>query len=103
MLVGIVCRAEIDASQWQFPPLFALLQEGGSIEASELARTFNCGIGMVAIVADSDADAVIERLAAAGEQAWIIGRIADGKGGCTVAGPANSWGSAAPWSASHDA
>jgi phosphoribosylformylglycinamidine cyclo-ligase len=102
-VLGPRLRAEIEASAWEFPPLFALLQEGGSIAPEEMARTFNCGIGMVAIVAESYAGTVISRLEASGDQARIIGRIVDGPRGCTVAGPRGSWGSQGEWTASHDA
>jgi phosphoribosylformylglycinamidine cyclo-ligase len=97
------CRAEIDVRLWQFPPLFALLQEGGALAAEEMARTFNCGIGMVAIVAEGDAETVISRLEAAGETARVIGRITSGRRGCTVSGAPNTWESAESWAASHDA
>ena len=53
--------------------LFAFLQAGGAIEPGELARTFNCGIGMVAIVSADDADAVTADLEAAGETVHRIG------------------------------
>jgi phosphoribosylformylglycinamidine cyclo-ligase len=96
-------RAVIDAGRWEFPPLFALLQEGGSIVAEELARTFNCGIGMVAICAAGDADAVIAGLESSGESAYVIGTIESGNRGCTVSGAAGTWGSADEWTASHDA
>ncbi|HEU5482037.1 MAG TPA: phosphoribosylformylglycinamidine cyclo-ligase [Sphingomicrobium sp.] len=89
------CRAEIDAGSWELPPLFALLQEGGSVAPEEMVRTFNCGIGMVAIVAPGDAEAVIDRLQESGEKALVIGEIASGSRGCTVWGP--------EWTASHDA
>ena len=97
------CRAVIDASQWEFPPLFALLQEGGSIAPEEMARTFNCGIGMVAIVAPADSQTVITALEAAGEKASVIGIIEGGPRGCTVSGVAGSWASAEDWTAKHDA
>ena len=97
------CRAIIDASTWEFPPLFALLQEDGGIAPAEMARTFNCGIGMVAIVAPADADSTIRRLEESGEKARVIGSIEAGVRGCTVNGPAGSWGSAGDWTASHDA
>ena len=45
----------IDANRWQLRPVFALLQEGGRIAPEEMARTFNCGIGMAVIVAGEDA------------------------------------------------
>jgi len=96
-------RAEIDAASWQFPPLFALLRDGGSVAPAEMARTFNCGIGMAAIVAPADSDRVIARLEESGEKALVIGRIAEGRRGCTLTGPAGSWGSASEWTASHDA
>jgi phosphoribosylformylglycinamidine cyclo-ligase len=48
----------VDADAWTLPPLFAWLQAGGAIEPEELARTFNCGIGMVVVVAPDQADAV---------------------------------------------
>ena len=97
------CHAVIEASQWEFPPLFALLQEGGAIAPEEMARTFNCGIGMVAIVAAADSEAVIARLEAAGEKASVIGSIESGPRGCTVSGVAGSWASAEDWTAKHDA
>jgi phosphoribosylaminoimidazole (AIR) synthetase len=58
---------------------------------------------MVAIVAPTDADTAIERLGANGEQARIIGRIDSGRRGCTVHGPARSWGSNEEWTAGYDA
>jgi phosphoribosylformylglycinamidine cyclo-ligase len=97
------CRAEIDTALWELPPLFALLQEGGAIAAGEMARTFNCGIGMVAIASASDADALISRLGNAGEKTRVIGRISAGTRGCTVNGAAGTWGSPEAWSAAHDA
>jgi len=96
-------RAEIDADKWEFPPLFSLLQDGGNVAPEEMARTFNCGIGMVAIAASRDSDRVIAGLQQAGERAQVIGRIEQGQRGCTVRGPAGSWNSAAEWHASHDA
>jgi len=96
-------RAKVDASAWEFPPLFALLQQGGAIAPEEMARTFNCGIGMVAIVPDTDSVKIIERLTESGEQARVIGRIVEGARGCAVEGPRGVWGASQPWSASHDA
>lgn len=96
-------RAQIDAGSWQFPPLFGLLQDGGSVAPKEMARTFNCGIGMVAIVAPADAESVIARLAESGESSRIIGAIQAGSRGCTVSGRAGTWNSAEEWAASHNA
>ena len=70
--------AEIDTSSWQLGPVFEFLQEQGNIETAEMRRTFNCGVGMVAVVAEADADRAIEQLESSGETAWRIGRIVPG-------------------------
>jgi phosphoribosylformylglycinamidine cyclo-ligase len=67
--------AEIDLSAWDLPDIFLWLQEAGSLDAWELFRTFNCGVGYAVIVADSDAQAAIDDLNAAGQTAWRLGRI----------------------------
>ncbi len=95
------CHATIDAGRWPLPPLFAWLQAQGRIEPGELARTFNCGIGMVAAVAPDAVEAVSAALAAAGETVHVIGRIEAGERGCTVRGDAEVWQTPAAWSATH--
>ncbi len=60
-----------------FPPVFELLQQGGNIEPAEMARTFNCGIGMIAIVSAGEADEVASALEAS-ETVFRIGRIEAG-------------------------
>jgi phosphoribosylformylglycinamidine cyclo-ligase len=95
------CHAIIDVREWPLPPIFALLQGGGDVPAPEMARTFNCGIGMAAVVAKGDAEAVVHELETAGETVHRIGRIERGKRGCTVRGPVGSWGSDEDWTASH--
>ena len=95
------CHAVVDADSWALPRLFAFLQAGGSIEPGELARTFNCGIGMVAVVREADADAVTAALDAAGETVHRIGRIEAGEKGCTVRGSAETWSARADWTATH--
>ena len=67
--------AAIDSKTWQMPKLFHWLREQGNVAEQEMYRTFNCGIGMVVIVAKSDADAALAQLNAAGETATIIGTI----------------------------
>lgn len=95
------CHAIVNADSWPLPRLFAFLQAGGAIEPAELARTFNCGIGMVAIVREPDAAEVIERLEAAGETVHRIGLIEAGQAGCTVTGSAGTWSARESWSATH--
>ena len=67
--------ADIDSATWPRPRLFQWLQAGGNVDAQEMFRTFNCGIGMVIVVAAADADAAVAHLQAAGEQAFRIGVI----------------------------
>jgi len=95
------CHAVVNADAWELPRLFAFLQAGGAIEPGELARTFNCGIGMVAIVAAANADAVSKSLAEAGETVHRIGEIEAGERGCTVEGSAEVWSAREAWSATH--
>ena len=96
-------HAVIDADSWEQPGIMRFLQEQGAIEAAEMARTFNCGIGMVLVVPGDDADAVCERLVAAGEAPTMIGRIEEGAKGCTVRGSAGRWNTTGDWEASHHA
>ena len=49
------CRAVIDKESWEEPPIFTLLQEKGEVPEAEMYRTFNMGIGMMAVVKDTDA------------------------------------------------
>ncbi|MSP67465.1 MAG: phosphoribosylformylglycinamidine cyclo-ligase [Alphaproteobacteria bacterium] len=65
----------LDAARWPLPPVFDWLMRAGRISAAELARTFNCGIGMVAIVPAAAAAAAERRLAASGETVHRIGRV----------------------------
>ncbi|GGE06630.1 phosphoribosylformylglycinamidine cyclo-ligase [Polymorphobacter glacialis] len=93
-------RAIVEAPA--LPALFDWLRSEGAIAPGEMARTFNCGTGMVVVVAAGDADAVVAALGAAGEVAAVIGRIEAGVKGCDVSGAAGLWGSEAAWTASHD-
>ncbi|MBT9613335.1 MAG: phosphoribosylformylglycinamidine cyclo-ligase [Burkholderiales bacterium] len=67
--------AKLDASSWSLPPLFQWLQTMGNIELREMHRTFNCGIGMVVVVASSDAEHAMQLLTDAGETVYRIGQI----------------------------
>jgi phosphoribosylformylglycinamidine cyclo-ligase len=71
----------LDAGAWTLPAVFRWFAEAGPLVPSELARTFNCGIGMVAIVAPEDEVAVTERLKANGEAVSTIGRVTRSSGG----------------------
>ncbi|MFD1787191.1 phosphoribosylformylglycinamidine cyclo-ligase [Sphingomonas floccifaciens] len=94
-------HAHVDADAWPQPRLMAFLQAQGAIEPEEMARTFNCGIGMAVIVAASDADTVTANLTAAGETVVRIGDVRTGQRGCTVSGSTETWSARGAWSATH--
>jgi phosphoribosylformylglycinamidine cyclo-ligase len=82
-------RAALDARAWPLPPLFGWLQAQGNVADAEMHRVFNCGIGMVLVVAAGDAARAIEHLRAAGETVHRIGvieRRPDGSPQAVVAG-----------------
>jgi phosphoribosylformylglycinamidine cyclo-ligase len=67
--------AHIDGAAWPVPDLFRWLAGLGGIAAGEMARTFNCGIGMVAIAAPAAAEAAMALFSDRGETVWPIGEI----------------------------
>ncbi|MCW8108128.1 phosphoribosylformylglycinamidine cyclo-ligase [Alteromonas ponticola] len=69
------CKAVIDQSSWQWPAIFNWLQRKGNVERHEMYRTFNCGVGLVVVVDEADAEQTVSILQAQGEQAWVIGHI----------------------------
>jgi len=79
ILAGDV-HAEIDTRSWEQGPVFDWLQASGRIEMDEMRRTFNCGVGMIAVVDASDEDAAIEILTGGGESAWRLGSVVNGCG-----------------------
>ena len=72
--------AEIDLGAWTLPPVFRWLAETAGMSEPELLKTFNCGIGMIAVVAADRADALAASLQAAGETVTRIGRVLPGQG-----------------------
>jgi len=94
-------HAQVDADLWEQPRLMAFLQAQGHIEPGEMARTFNCGIGMVVVVAPDDVAEVTAMLEAAGETVHRVGQIVAGERGCTVRGSAETWSAREAWEASH--
>ncbi|SDD65586.1 phosphoribosylformylglycinamidine cyclo-ligase [Paracoccus isoporae] len=72
--------AEIDLAAWPLPPVFAWLANAGGISEAEMLKTFNCGIGMVLVVAADRADALSAVLRDAGETVTRMGHVAPGQG-----------------------
>jgi phosphoribosylformylglycinamidine cyclo-ligase len=97
------CHAVIDTGRWELPSIFALLQDGGQIAPEEMARTFNCGVGMAVIAAPETAAELMRSVGGAGETIFEIGRIEAGERGCTVRGQMGTWASPKDWSATHNA
>jgi len=80
-------QASIDAASWQFPPVFSWLKHQANIQAMEMARTFNCGIGMVLVVDPARKQAIAEALQNHGESVLEIGRMTErrlGQTGCDL-------------------
>ncbi|MCE9648856.1 MAG: phosphoribosylformylglycinamidine cyclo-ligase [Parvibaculum sp.] len=75
---GIV--AEIDGASWKMPDVFRWVMKLGGVEEAEMGRTFNCGIGMIAVVPADKAVEVARVFAEAGETVWRIGHLRAQKG-----------------------
>jgi phosphoribosylformylglycinamidine cyclo-ligase len=76
--------AEIDLESWTLPGVFSWLARGANIPADEMLRTFNCGIGLIAVAAAADAGRVVEAFRSKGETAQVIGRLVPGEGEAKV-------------------
>ncbi|MBU3581716.1 phosphoribosylformylglycinamidine cyclo-ligase [Polynucleobacter sp. AP-Capit-er-40B-B4] len=70
-------QAVLHRDSWQMPELFRWLQMKGGVADAEMVRVFNCGIGMVVIVAPDQADAAIKSLTAQGLKAWTVGEVVE--------------------------
>lgn len=75
------CAARIIKDSWEVPPIFTFLQEGGNVSQEEMLRVFNYGIGLIAVVPESDTRDVLSRLKGMKEKAYIIGDIVKVKKG----------------------
>ena len=77
---------QLDVTAWTPAPVFHWLAEAGGVAPAEMARTFNCGIGMAAIVAADAADAIAAMLEEAGETVYRLGKVISGGGAVSPAG-----------------
>jgi phosphoribosylformylglycinamidine cyclo-ligase len=75
---GLAC--EIDLAAWQLPPVFRWLAQTANMSEPELLKTFNCGIGMILVVAEDRAEALTALLQGEGETVTRLGRIVEGQG-----------------------
>jgi phosphoribosylformylglycinamidine cyclo-ligase len=70
-------QAVLHRDSWQMPDLFRWLQMKGGVADAEMVRVFNCGIGMVVVVSEQDADAVIDSINQQGLRSWSLGEIVE--------------------------
>ena len=73
------CKALIKKGSWAIPPVFHFLQDAGNVSDVEMMRTFNNGIGMIAVVPEQTAQDVLERLNSAEVQAFVMGEVVERK------------------------
>jgi phosphoribosylformylglycinamidine cyclo-ligase len=73
------CRAQIDLSCWQVPPLFSYMQREGGIDEDDMFSAFNMGIGLMIVVTKKDADTALRLLSVPRAKAFVVGEIARGK------------------------
>jgi phosphoribosylformylglycinamidine cyclo-ligase len=75
------CSVVLRKNSWDIPPIFSYLQQAGNISEKEMMRTFNNGIGSIAVVHEKNAQEIFDRLIAMKENAFFIGEVVERKGG----------------------
>ncbi|KAH8920921.1 aminoimidazole ribonucleotide synthetase [Atractiella rhizophila] len=80
MFEGTSLGCLIDLKAWNLPPLFGWLAKEGNVEAVEMIRTFNCGIGLLLVVKKGMEETILNEVTKDGSKAWIIGEVKDGEG-----------------------
>ncbi|MPW35198.1 phosphoribosylformylglycinamidine cyclo-ligase [Vibrio sp. B1Z05] len=73
-------KAVIDGNSWNWPTIFNWLQENGNVDTREMYRTFNCGVGLIVALPQDQAEQAVQLLKEEGENAWVIGQIAQANG-----------------------
>lgn len=77
-------QANIYLDSWTMPPIFQWIQEQANIDAGEMLKTFNCGVGIILVLPEDQADNAVDLLSSLGEDAWIIGEISEAQGETSV-------------------
>ncbi|MDD2390526.1 MAG: phosphoribosylformylglycinamidine cyclo-ligase [Desulfobacterales bacterium] len=78
-IIPKACKVVIQRNSWEIPPIFNFLREAGNVSEPEMMRTFNNGIGMIAVVPDNQVQDILSRLNALNEKAYVIGEIREQK------------------------
>jgi phosphoribosylformylglycinamidine cyclo-ligase len=68
-------QARVDTGSWELPAEFRGVMASGRVDGREMFETFNMGVGLILVVPEHDAGAVVEELSSAGETAWILGEV----------------------------
>lgn len=71
------CKVEIKKASWEIPPVFSFLQQAGKISVAEMLRTFNNGIGLIAVVPEDFSQEIMERFSGMNEKAFLIGKVVE--------------------------
>jgi len=80
-IIPKACSIILYKNSWEIPPIFTYLKEAGNIPEKEMTRTFNNGLGLVAVVPEKAAQDILQRLNAMQEKAFVIGEITERKDG----------------------
>lgn len=86
-IIPNACNVIMHRGSWDIPPIFSFLQKAGKISENEMMRTFNNGIGVLAVVPEKVVPDVLERLRAMNERAFVVGEIVERK----TSGPRVIW------------
>ncbi len=78
-IIPKTCNIVLHKGSWDIPPIFTFLQQAGKVSDREMLRTFNNGIGLIAVVPAKYVQELMERLAAMDEKAYVIGEIVERK------------------------
>ena len=78
-IIPKTCMVALQKKSWDVPPIFPFLQKAGKISDAEMMRTFNNGIGIIAVVPEKGAQDVMERLNAMNEKAFFLGEVLERK------------------------
>jgi phosphoribosylformylglycinamidine cyclo-ligase len=78
--------ARLDRGTWTPPPVFDLVQRTGEVPQAEMERTFNMGVGMVAVVPAEDVDRTLALLTARHVDSWVLGELVAGDGSAALEG-----------------
>ncbi len=78
------CDVVLERGDWDEPRIFAEIQAAGDVADDEMAHVFNLGLGMVAVVAAQDRFDTLDAVRAAGQEAWIVGEVSEGRGRVSI-------------------